>query len=124
MEKLTIKQASERFGLSKARLYQLLDKGAVAGHRSEKKGRGAGSWIDGVALKQHIQTRDERVGLGGPKAVAEGNYLPTGEAAKKIGVSIPYIHKLIKRGSVASKKSGRFNLVHWPSLSAYKNKLI
>jgi transposase len=58
MEKLTIREASERFGLSRARLYQLLDKGIIAGHRSDKKGRGAESWIDAVTLKQHLKIRD------------------------------------------------------------------
>jgi hypothetical protein len=40
MEKLSIREASQTFGISRARLYQLLDKGIVAGHRSKKKGRG------------------------------------------------------------------------------------
>ena len=119
MEKLSIKQASERFGLSRARLYQLLDKGAVVGHLSNKKGKGE-SWIDSVALRQHIETRNERYAKGGPKAEAEGFYLPTRIAAEKSGYTTQHINLLIRQGSIASKKKGRFNLVHYPSLLRYK----
>jgi hypothetical protein len=48
MEKLSIREASQTFGISRARLYQLLDKGIVAGHRSKKKGRGGGSWVNAI----------------------------------------------------------------------------
>ncbi|MEN8216821.1 MAG: hypothetical protein ABFS56_10695 [Pseudomonadota bacterium] len=122
MEKLSIGEASERFGLSRARLYQLLDKGAIAGHRSEKKGRGAGSWIDGITLEQHIKTRDARDHQGCPKTKPEGDYLPTRVAAKKTGYTAQHINQLIRQGSVAAKKKGRVNLVYYPNLLRYINK--
>ncbi len=60
MEKLSIRQASEKFGISRARLYQLLDKGAIAGHRSMQpmqRGRGARSWVDSNSLQQHSKIK-------------------------------------------------------------------
>jgi len=50
MEKLSIREASEKFGISRARLYQLLDKGAIVGHQSAMRGRSAKSWVDGNSL--------------------------------------------------------------------------
>ncbi len=122
MEKLSIGQASERFGLSRARLYQLLEKGAVVGHRSNKKGRGAGSWVDGITLSQHINTRDERWGQGRPKAEADGNYIPIRLAAEKTNYSITHLTRLVKQGSIASIKKGGDNLIHYPSLLGYIKK--
>ncbi|TGO01935.1 hypothetical protein PN36_34090 [Candidatus Thiomargarita nelsonii] len=119
MEKLSICEAYERFGLSRARLYQLVDKGIVAGHRSDKKGRGAESWIDGVTLKQHLKIRDKKARMGGVCAKPDGDYLPTRIAAEKTGYTARHINLLIKQGSVASKKKGRFNLVYYPSLLWY-----
>jgi predicted DNA-binding transcriptional regulator AlpA len=118
MEKLSIREASERFGLSRARLYQLLDKGIVAGYRSDKKGRGADSWIDGQSLCTHIEDRK----YGGPKAMPEGDYLPTRVAAQKTGYTAQHINRLIRQGSVAVRKRGRVNLVYLPNLLKYLEK--
>jgi len=89
MEKLSIREASERFGLSRARLYQLLDKGAITGHRSAMRGRSAKSWVDAISLQSHIENRHEnlRHGKGGPKILADGAYIPVCEAVKKSGYS-------------------------------------
>jgi transposase len=122
MEKLSIREASERFGLSRARLYQLLEKGTIVGHRSTMRGRSAKSWVDGNSLCKHLETRDERRGQGRPKAKAEGNYLPIWLAAQKTSYSIRHISRLVKQGSIASIKSGQDSLVHYPSLLGYINK--
>jgi len=57
MERLSIREASERFGLSRARLYQLLGNGIIDGALSEKRGRGACSWVDIASLQAHINMR-------------------------------------------------------------------
>ncbi len=111
MEKLSIKQASERFNLSKARLYQLLDKGAVIGERAQRRGRGAGSWVDAVSLKSHIENRHENMrhgkGTGRPKITGVSNYVPVTEASKKVGYSSRHIDRLARIGKVASKQAER-----------------
>jgi len=119
MEKLSIGQASEQFNISRARLYQLLDKGIVTGYRSEKKGRNADSWIDGRSLCVHINEAKH----GRPKIMAEGNYLPTRLAAKKTGYTTQYINQLIRHGNVVSKKNKHANLVYYPSLLKYINNI-
>ncbi|MEN8215139.1 MAG: hypothetical protein ABFS56_01925 [Pseudomonadota bacterium] len=118
MEKLSIREASQTFGISRARLYQLLEKGIIAGHRSAKKGRGADSWIDGKSLYAHI--KDDKHGR--PKLMADGDYLPTRLAAKKTGYTTQYINQLIRQGSVAAKKNKQANLVYYPSLLKYMEK--
>ena len=118
MEKLSIGQASEQFNISRARLYQLLEKGAVVGYRSEKKGRGAGSWIDRQSLCTHIHENPH----GGPKIMPEGDYLPIRIAAKNIKYTVRHINRLVKAGSVASKKVIGGYLVHYPSLLKYLNQ--
>ncbi|MEN8220320.1 MAG: hypothetical protein ABFS56_29015 [Pseudomonadota bacterium] len=60
MTRLTIREASEKFGLSRARLYKLLENGIVAGFRSLKRGKKADSWIDAESLARHIETRTEK----------------------------------------------------------------
>ncbi len=125
MEKLSIKQASERFGLSRARLYQLLESGTVVGERSQKKGRNASSWIDAESLDEHIKYRYRNHGhkKGGPKIIAQGNYIPVSEAAKKTGYTQRHIHFLVVQGSIGSREppQGRGRLVHYDDLLNYKN---
>ncbi len=126
MEKLSISQASKQFGISRARLYQLLEKGTIMGYRSMQRGRGAGSWVDSNSLNNHIETREEKAknskSPGRPKAMAEGDYLPVRLAAYKISYTTQYINRLIKRGSVDAKKSKGVSLVFYPSLLKYLEK--
>ncbi|MEN8216686.1 MAG: hypothetical protein ABFS56_09995 [Pseudomonadota bacterium] len=61
MEKLSIREASERFGLSRARLYQLLEKGAIVGDTGKKHSDGTPvrqiKWYASVieVLKRHLE---------------------------------------------------------------------
>ncbi len=121
MEKLSIKQASEQFGLSRARLYQLLDKGAVAGYRTSKKEKGGTSWIDSRSLNDHLKNKDNKKG-GRPKTEGFGDYLPVKLAAEKIGYSTQHINRLIRLGSIIAKPKEGVSLVYYPSLLQHKNK--
>ncbi|TGO02283.1 hypothetical protein PN36_27515 [Candidatus Thiomargarita nelsonii] len=131
MEKLSIKEASERFGLSRARLYQLLDKEAIVGHKSTMRGRGAGSWINSNSLSAHIENRLEKQRQGGrqggrhkggrPPTKADGMYVPITEACNVSGYSAVHIYRLLKQGSIASKKNGTV-LIYLPDLLKYKKK--
>ncbi|OAD22867.1 hypothetical protein THIOM_001313 [Candidatus Thiomargarita nelsonii] len=127
MEKLSIREASERFGLSRARLYQLLDKGAIVGHRSAMRGRSAKSWVDGNSLSVHIKNRLEKQRQGGrhkvgrPPTKADGMYVPITEACNVSGYSAVHIYRLLKQGSIASKKNATV-LVYLPDLLKYKKK--
>ena len=125
MEKLTIKQASERFGLSAARIYKLLGDGKIVGERSQKRGRGAGSWVDADSLTEHIKCRHENQGhgKGGIKIAKEGHYMPVSQAAKNSGYTIRYLHRLAERGSIGTRKStdsGR-RLIDYNDLLRHKN---
>ena len=70
MEKLSVSQASKQFGISRARLYKLLDKGAVTGYKGYK----TGSWINIDSLQSHINTRNSRHGQGRPRVEIDGDY--------------------------------------------------
>ena len=117
MERLSVQEASKRFGISRARLYKLLDRGVIIGQRSKMRGRSASSWIDSESLRAHIETRDERHGR--PKAERDGDYLPVRVAAEQSGCSMRNISYLIKNGRVESKKAGGNALVCYPSLLKY-----
>jgi transposase len=120
MEKLSIREASQTFGISRARIYQLLDKGAIIGHLSTKRGRGAGSWVDNNSLSAHIKNRVEKQRRGGrPLARQEGDYLPARVAAHKIGYTRQYINQLVRQGAVVAKKIGGSTLIYYPSLLNY-----
>jgi len=103
MEKLSIREASERFGLSRARLYKLLGDGIITGELSKKRGKGGCSWVDTNSLKVHINARDIKLrhGKGGgkkgcsgrTKITGDGIYIPVVEAAKKSGYSSRHIKK-------------------------------
>lgn len=117
MEKLTISQASKQFGISRARLYQLLDKGVVVGY----KGHGD-SWISTQSLDTHIKTRDKRRYQGRPTAEVNGDFLPARIAAQRVGYTTRHINYLIKQGNVAAKKAKGGMLIYYPSLLNYIQK--
>jgi len=121
MEKLSIQQASEQFNISRARLYQLLEKGAVVGHKSTEKGRRAGSWVHLESLREHIENRNNKKG-GRNKVEGYGNYLPVRIAAEKTGYSIRQINHLAKQGRILAKKMGDVNLILYSTLLNYMNK--
>ncbi|MEN8219610.1 MAG: hypothetical protein ABFS56_25315 [Pseudomonadota bacterium] len=107
MTKLSIREASEKFGLSRTRLYKLLDKGKIEGVRSFKRGRNASSWVDADSLEKHISMRAEnqKHGKGGPRIISEDErYVSVRLAAEKVGYTIQYVYRLAKRGSVGSKR--------------------
>ncbi|KHD09198.1 hypothetical protein PN36_12345 [Candidatus Thiomargarita nelsonii] len=100
MEKLSIREASERFGLSRARLYKLLNQGALVGHISPKKD--GKSWIYPYSLQDYYNGNK---GLPGrPQVESEGGYVSVREACQKTGYTDARIYQLIKQGNVASKK--------------------
>ena len=123
MNKLSIQEASKIFGISRVRLYKLLEGQIVVGHKSMQKGRGAGSWVDGDSLKLHIEHRLEkqRQSTGRPKAVEEGGYLPVRVAAKRSGYTKQNIYYLIKVGHVESKIINSNLLIHYSGLLKYLN---
>ena len=124
MEKLTITEASKRFGISRGRLYKLLDEQIVVGHKAPRQGRKANSWVEAGSLKLHIEQRHEkqRQSPGRPKAVETGEYFPTRVAAEKVGYSLRNVCYLVKNGRVKSKKVNGNALVYYPSLIEYKNR--
>ncbi|KHD06636.1 hypothetical protein PN36_26585 [Candidatus Thiomargarita nelsonii] len=128
MEKLSIREASERFGLSKARLYKLLGDGIITGELSQKRGKGGHSWVNISSLQNHLNTRvaKQRHGKGGLKIKGDTIYIPVSEAAKRIGYTVQHIHSLAKRGSIASKKTkdNKGRLIHYEDLLQYKKTLV
>lgn len=123
MEKLSISQASKQFGISRARLYQLLEKGTIMGYRSMQRGRGAGSWISTDSLLEHINVRDTKIGMGRPKVRSENNnYVAVMDACKKSGYSETHVYRLVNQGLIISRKGQTGILVFLPDLLNYKNK--
>ena len=122
MEKLSISQASKQFGISRARLYKLLDKGAIVGYKSMQKGRGAGSWIDSNSLIHRLNTVDKKGGRS--RVEAKGEYLPPREAAKKVGYTIQNVNLLVRNGYIEAKQTKFGRLVFLPSLLKYKENKI
>jgi predicted DNA-binding transcriptional regulator AlpA len=107
MTRLSISEASKKFGLSRTRLYKLLDMGKIDGFRSSKRGRNANSWVDADSLEKHISMRveNQKHGKGGPCIVNEdGRYVSVRLAAEKVGYTIQYVYRLAKRGSIGSKR--------------------
>ena len=123
MEKLTIIQASKQFGISRVRLYKLLEGQIIVGHHSKQRGRSSGSWVDADSLKLHIEQRREKLrqSTGRPKAVEDGEYLPVRVAAERIGYTEQNIYHLIKSGHLESKNIRGNFLIHYPSLLEYSN---
>ncbi|MEN8217776.1 MAG: hypothetical protein ABFS56_15690 [Pseudomonadota bacterium] len=119
MEKLSIREASQTFGISRARLYQLLDKGVVAGYRSKKKGRGGGSWVHLNSLHEHFTNKTD----GRPPVESDKeNYISVRMACEMTGYTNPRIYQLIKQGTIASRKGKGGVLVYYPDLLNYKRK--
>ena len=118
MEKLSIREASQRFNISRARLYKLLDRGVVTGH----KGHNTGSWISIDSLKNHIYTRDSRHGQGRPRVEIDGDYLPARVAAQKSGYTTSYVNYLVKNGGVATRKTKGGRAIYYPDLLKHKDK--
>lgn len=124
MRKLSIRAASQYFGLSRARIYQLLSMGKIAGYRSSQKGCNASSWVDASSLSDYLKTKPQRAKKRspGPKLVRDGNYIAVREAAQKTGYCVAQIYNLARRGSIAARKpdSGRGWLVHLSDLKNFK----
>jgi len=117
MEKLSIREASQRFGISRARLYKLLDKGAVTGYKGHE-----GSWISIDSLQIHVSTRDSRHGQGRPKVEIEGDYVPARVAALKSGYTKDHVNYLVRKGYVTTRKAKGGRLIYYPDLLKYKEK--
>ncbi len=124
MERLSIRQASEQFGLSRARIYKLLGDGVVMGELSQKRGKGGHSWVNISSLQNHLNTRKAKQGhgRGGLKIKGDDIYMSVSDAAEKIGYTDRHIRSLITKGSIASKKAknGKGYLVHYDDLVRYK----
>jgi len=119
MEKLSIREASERFGLSRARIYKMLNDGIVNGHQSGTNA--GGSWVNLASLQMHIEERGEKWERGRPRILAEENeYISVRDAAQKSGYSTQHIYLLIKQGSIASRRGKKGILIHYPDLLRYK----
>ncbi|MEN8216502.1 MAG: hypothetical protein ABFS56_09015 [Pseudomonadota bacterium] len=123
MTKLSIREASEKFGLSRARLYKLLEKGKIVGFRSPKRGRAAASWVDVRSIEEHISMRGENQKCGGPRIIGDEKYVSVRVAAEKVGYSIQYIYRLAQRGSVGSRRpiGKRGWLIYLADLDRFKN---
>ena len=96
----------------------MLDKGAIAGHRSMQRGRGARSWVDSNSLQQHSKIKSGR-----PPAKADGLYAPITQACNVSGYSAAHIYRLLEQGTISSKKSSAV-LVYLPDLLKYKENII
>ncbi len=127
MEKLTIREASQRFCISRARLYKLLGDGIIDGELSKKRGKGGHSWVNLDSLKHHFDMRvaKQAHGKGGYKIVGDSIYISVSEAAKRVGYTVQHIHSLAKRGSIASKKTenNKGRLIHYEDLLRYKKNI-
>ncbi|MEN8219347.1 MAG: hypothetical protein ABFS56_23905 [Pseudomonadota bacterium] len=100
MARLSIREASKKFGLSRARLYQLLSDGKIEGEHATRCGRAARSWIEESSLAYHIQTRKERKG----KVIkGDDKYVSVRDAAKESGYSRKHIYHLARKGSIGVK---------------------
>jgi transposase len=123
MKKLNIREASQQFNLSRARLYKLLKMGKITGHRSEKRGRGADSWVDSNSIEKHLNLSSQNQKQGRPKIVGDGNYVPVRKAAEKTGYCIRHIYTLANRGSIGTRKTenGKGWLIHLEDLKRFKN---
>jgi len=121
MEKLSIREASERFGLSRARLYKLLNKGIITGHLSTKKGGAGNSWIHLESLQTHLDNRDKKIGRPQVRN-DDSDYIPVKSAAQKLKYSVSHVYHLVKQGSVASKIKNGGILVSYPELLVYQHK--
>jgi hypothetical protein len=121
MEKLSIKEASEQFGVSRARLYKLLNDGLIAGHLSQTKSKNEISWVLANSLRTYLKNRDKK---GGRPQIQcrHDDYVPAKIAAKKSGYALRHVYYLAKRGSIASKKGEGGVLVSYTNLLDYKNK--
>ena len=126
MNKLSIIEASKKFDISRARLYKLLEKGFIVGHRSMQRGRNSGSWVDGDSLAEHIENRIEKQVQNGKQSYAlkgEGDYFPPREAAEQAGYTTRTVYRLMKESGLPTKEVKGGKLVHLPSLLRYKNKI-
>ena len=112
--KITVSEAHDIYGISKARLYDLLSRGKIAGYVAKKRGRNGGSWIDEQSLKYFLSNRVN----GRPAIKSEGNYVSVTEAAKRSGYSPQRIHQLINEGIACTKSAqdGKGRLVLYPGL--------
>ncbi|MEN8220333.1 MAG: hypothetical protein ABFS56_29090 [Pseudomonadota bacterium] len=122
--RLTIREASEKFGLSRARLYDLLARNLIAGFRSMERGRNATrSWIDAGSLEKHIETREKRQKTA-PMIVGDDIYVPVREAVQKTGYSQAHIYYLARKGSISVKRPKKRNglLIFLKDLENFKTK--
>jgi predicted DNA-binding transcriptional regulator AlpA len=125
MKKLSIREASEKFGLSRARLYDLLARNCIAGFRSLKRGRNANpSWVDVDSLEQHIKTRWERQRTA-PMVMGNDIYVSVRVAAQKTGYSRKHIYRLVRRGSISAKRPDKRTglLVYLNDLKNFRKKV-
>jgi predicted DNA-binding transcriptional regulator AlpA len=126
MTRLTIREASEKFGLSRARLYKLLAQNSVAGFRSLKQGKNATpSWIDADSLARHVETRREKQRRG-PMIMGDDMYVPVRVAVQKTGYSRSYIYRLAQQGSIAVKRSEKRTglLIYLNDLENFRDKAV
>ncbi|TGO02259.1 hypothetical protein PN36_27775 [Candidatus Thiomargarita nelsonii] len=121
MEKLSIKEASERFEMSRARLYKLLNDGLIAGHLSQTKSKNEMSWVLANSLRTYLKNRDRKGGRPQIQCLHD-DYVPAKIAAKKSGYALRHVYYLAKRGSIASKKGEGGVRVSYTNLLNYKNK--
>ena len=119
MEKLTIKEASQQFGLSRTRVYQLLREKKLQGYLSDN--HAGGSWVNLTSIKIHVGMRDKK--WGRPKVLTDNNeYVSVKEASQKTGYSTQHIYLLIKRGSIGTKQGVHGQLIHYSDLLRHKEK--
>ena len=119
MEKLTIKEASQQFGLSRTRVYQLLREKKLQGYLSDN--HAGGSWVNLTSLKIHLGMRDKK--WGRPKVLTDNNeYMSVKDASQKTGYSTQHIYLLIKKGSIGTKQGVHGQLILYSDLLRHKEK--
>ncbi|MEN8220334.1 MAG: hypothetical protein ABFS56_29095 [Pseudomonadota bacterium] len=103
----------------------MLDRNCISGFRSFQRGRNvAPSWIDADSLEKHIEIRAEKQRMGAPVIVGDGAYVSVRVAAEKTGFSRGYIYRLVRQGSISSKRPAKKTglLIYLNDLKKFKKK--
>jgi predicted DNA-binding transcriptional regulator AlpA len=121
MTRLTIREASEKFGLSRARLYKLLAMQRIVGFRSSKQGGNAESWVNASSLEKYL-CRPGKKKNGAPMIMGDGDYVPVRIAVEKTNYSRTHIYRLARQGSINAKRpnQGYGLLISLNDLKKYK----
>ena len=98
---MSVPIAHEKYGISKARIYELLGNGKIGGNLSKKRGRSGSSWVDVQSLEEYLQNRPN----GRPPIKSVGEYVSVSTAAEMSGYTPQRIYQMIDEGRVTTKQT-------------------